>query len=253
MDIKAGYFVGASAYQSVTLGFVPDHLDIHTLGSNLVSISWDGGVNILVGQSLTNPAFGFAQFGCSVNQEDGQSYMAAYSDTSNCYEIPCGGANWGISAMDRAGEYAMIPHPDGTGDKPKVVTAWAANSVLTGTDRADGVIGMLNRPTESNMKPSLRGFVYEAVAIDAAASACGATEPVWPVIPGKSVVDNDIDWLCRTEKVVRAGGKGFILGGSVLTDGDLVVFTAYRADTNKYLGNAFDTGEVYLNATWNKV
>lgn len=250
MDIKQGYFTSRSkTTASVVLGFVPDHLDLIKLGSQMVTIHWDGGL-ATEHVSGHDPEFGFAEMGTSLLREDASSFCN-WSGASDCYEVPCGAADFGISALNYDGEYAMIEHPDGTGKKPVPIYPWGSDSIF-----ASGAIQAIPRSISNIgtiMQPEMhKNFVYELSVMNGD-SKTSATEPTWSQTVGAAQDDDSCFWICREAQIARAGGKGFIMGNSVAVDTNLVFFTAYRTDTNKYIGDTMDTGEVYLNAPWNRV
>ena len=231
MDLIAGHFVAAeSAPISVFLGFVPDFLKLTNLTTH-TNYFW---AKALADNALTGQ-YGWIETG------ESDCIIASISATSSGARMAANaGADSGISAMKDTGQYVMIDHPDGTGEVPCPVIEWTAASVFTVTplSRIATSPGVIMRPNPRN------GFIYECISA-AAGSSTSATQPTWSKVVGGQSDDDDIGWICRTEKTAGKGGQGFIVGSGITTNSDVWHFEAYRCDIDEYLGDAAN-GELHM-------
>lgn len=135
----------------------------------------------------------------------------------------------GIVEYDTSAMKAMIPAYDGEGLTPATIygtyaAAKAAN--LTPTNRATTTIGTVIRPTVAN------GFVYECQS--GAAAMSGLTEPTtWPVVPGETVSDGTITWICRAEHLVKSGHAGVTIAAELQTDSEYAYWFAFKSVQHK--------------------
>lgn len=140
----------------------------------------------------------------------------------------------GIVEYDTAVMKALIPAYDGEGEAAATIygtyaAAKAAN--LTPTNRATTTIGTVIRPTTAN------GFVYECQS--GAAAMSGLTEPTtWPVVPGDTVSDGTITWICRVENLVKTGHKGVTIAAEVQTDSEYAYWFAFKSVQHKDGGDS---------------
>ena len=250
MDIKCGYFKtqtsgmsGQMSAAKVILGFVPDVLEIRCLNdeSGLRSYWWAKSIHDAAGVGQ----YGIGEFNDGVVETDA-GYGNSERRSAIVAEID------GISALDETYAGALIESPiAGVGKKPKKIATWESALVVYNT-RDKGQIGDIVRPKRG--PASTFGhipFVYEAISNSAADSQTdGTNEPKWPSVVGQSVVDDSLIWMTRDAEYVQGGGKGFIMGHSMLTENSLSttswMFKAIRADVNRDIGVAPNVGELYL-------
>ena len=141
-------------------------------------------------------------------------------------------ADTGIIPYDESIESVVLPAPDGDGyvkapaiaDYDDTEAAYVARDLSAGVE----VLGSVVRPTVHN------GFVYECIVTGGA----GGTEPTWPTKIGDTVSDDNNTWICREERVVRTGVKGFTIGVTLCTAGQYWFFKAELHDRHNYMGDA---------------
>ena len=146
---------------------------------------------------------------------------------------PLGSANAGFIPYDESIESVVLPAPDGDGyvkaasiaDYDDTEASYVARDLSAGVE----VLGSVVRPTVHN------GFVYECIVTGGA----GTTEPTWPTKVGDTVSDEGVNtWICREERIVRTGVKGFTIGVTLCTAGEYWFFKAELHDRHNYMGDA---------------
>ena len=142
---------------------------------------------------------------------------------------PLGSANAGIIPYDTSVESVVLPAPDGDGYMKAASIADYDKDEASYIQRSVTALGSVVRPTVHN------GFVYECILTGGA----GDPEPTWPTKVGDTVSDAGVNtWICREERVVRTGVKGFTIGVTLCTDGQYWFFKAELHDRHNYMGDA---------------
>ena len=203
----SGKFLVGDVAVNVECGFIPDHLQLlKNLAGTLKHFKWQ---KVLYDYA----AVGTGMYGFDV---DG---------------VPTrlGSANDGFIPYDTSVESVMLPAPDGDGFLKAPSIADYDGTAVTYTARGVAALGSVVRPTVHN------GYVYESLA---STGAVQAVEPTWPTIVGDTVVDAVNTWICREERVVRTGVKGFTVGVNLCTDGQYWSFKAEKHSRYNYMGDA---------------
>lgn len=134
----------------------------------------------------------------------------------------------GISVYDGAKTpEILLDHPS-TG-KPTKVTVTGDYTVArstAATARTATAFGTILRPTTHN------GFVYECIT-----AGTGSAEPTWPTTPGETVLDNDVEYICREENIVSNKGKGITLGATMMESDKEWFLEIFRADREEDIGD----------------
>ena len=156
--------------------------------------------------------------------------MYGFNQAIGALPTPNASAAAGIIPYDASVESVMLPAPDGHGYlKAAAIADYNVATIYVA--RTAAALGTVLRPTIHN------GFVYECVTSSGGASP----EPlVWGTVVGEVTTDlaaND-QWICREERVVRTGVKGFTVGVDLATDGEYWVFTAEKHSRHTYMGDA---------------
>lgn len=215
--IKSGFFIGHTADRNLDIGFIPDlfmYFEMEDTTSPNISIWMD--------EMQNNEAAGDKE--------------GIYMDGSTPAAFVYNADSQGITRYDTSAMKAMIPAYDGEGLTPATIygtyaAAKAANA--TPTNRATTTIGTVIRPTTAN------GFVYEC---QSGAAAMGSlTEPTtWPVVPGETVSDGTITWICRAENLKKVGHKGVTIAAEIQTNGKYSYWTAFKSVQHKDAGDSAD-------------
>ena len=145
---------------------------------------------------------------------------------------PLGSANQGFIPYDTSIESVLLPAPDGNGYmRASSIADYSTTTDYSGAGysaRTASVLGTVVRPTVHN------GFVYECTTN----GGTDATEPTWPTVLGESVDGGNNVWICREERIIRTGVKGFTIGVTLCTDGQYWFFKAELHDRHNYMGDA---------------
>ena len=143
----------------------------------------------------------------------------------------------GIIAYDTTVLQQMLPAPDGEGLLGAALpAAWTQTLSSAASARSTTALGTIIKPTRGNET----GLIYECTT-DATG---GATEPTWPTVVGESVTDGSVVWIARESIIESRGVKGFTVGASINTDGDICVFVAETHDKSQDMGDADVTNPV---------
>jgi len=209
--IVSGTLIASDAAINVDIGFIPDYVEmVLAVGGTELLLRW------------YKALYDAGQTGKWGLVDDGAGVL-----THNA------SAAAGVIPYDAATTKAMLPAPDGDGEKSAALTytfATAKAAGVTPTARTTAVVGTVIRPTTSN------GFLYECTVSAAAMTAL--TEPTWPTVLGDTVSDGSNTWICREEKLKLVGGKGFTLGVDKATNSEIIVFRAEQHDRSADMGDA---------------
>lgn len=146
---------------------------------------------------------------------------------------PLTDADNGIIPYDVSVDSVLIPAPDGDGfvkaaavaDFDITEAAYVARDLTAGAQ----VLGSIVRPTVHN------GYVYECLVTAGASDP----QPTWPTVVGDTVADvGGNTWICREERIMRTGVKGFTIGATLSVDGQYWFFKAELHDRHAYMGDA---------------
>jgi hypothetical protein len=205
--IVSGKFLASTAEVNVECGFVPDYIEAFSaLGGTEIKYEWFKVLYDTAAAALGK--YGFVTDGAP-------AHVAAATN--------------GFRPYDTSVESVVLPAPDGDGYM-KAASIADYNIATTYTARSVTALGSVVRPSTHN------GFVYELIT--ASGGAAGA-EPTWPTKVGDTVTATSTDvWICREERVVRTGVKGFTVGATICTDGEYWVFKAEQHDRYSYMGDA---------------
>lgn len=233
MDITMGAYTADGNETKVFVGYVPDRVELVNL-TGLYRINWDKTQH----DNASTEKFGIYEGGTSALIDDANAYG---QQASGCTLFSATTAAYGISALSEMDEYAMIESPiPGKGKVPAVIHKWSAGSVMTAS-RTTSLVGGVLLPT--NTQKAAQGMCFELLDN----GTTSATEPTWSTTyVGQANQDNDIELIARNLEVCRQGGKGFVVGATHQTDGDIIHFMAYRSDANEYCGDSSDNGRVAL-------
>ena len=146
---------------------------------------------------------------------------------------PLTDADNGFIPYSTSVESVVLPAPDGDGYVPAASIAdyddTEASYVARDYSAGVEVLGSVVRPTVHN------GYVYECIVTGGA----GGTEPTWPTVIGETVSDGGVNtWICREERVIRRGVKGFTIGATLSVDGQYWWFKAEKHDRHTFMGDA---------------
>jgi len=209
-EIVSGKFLASTAAVNVECGFVPDYIEAFSaLGGTEIKYEW---FKVLYDYAAAGTGmYGFVT-------DVAPAHVAA-------------GTN-GFIPYDTSVESVLLPAPDGNGYmKASSITVYSGTTDYSGAGysaRSATALGTVVRPTTRN------GFVYECTTN----GGTDATEPTWPTVPGDSIDGGNNVWICREERVVRTGVKGFTVGATICTDGEYWVFKAEKHDRYNYMGDA---------------
>ncbi len=201
---------------NVDIGFIPDEVWLWTaLGGTELTYHW---LRVLA------DAAGTGQYGML--------------DSAGAKSTPTTAATGIIPYLGDEVPRVRIVSPDGDGFQQALVTGdYTVTRSTNATARSITAIGTILRPTIHN------GYVYECTV-----AGTGSAEPTWPIIPGETVLDNDVEYICREEDIVRAAGLGFTIGATICSDGEILAFTAEQHLKYRDLGDADSTDPVSLIA-----
>ena len=206
-EVVSGKFLASTAAVNVECGFVPDYIEAFSaLGGTEIKYEW---FKVLYDYAIAALGkFGFVTDGAP-------AHVAAATN--------------GFMPYDTSVETVLLPAPDGDGYQKAAAIADYDVTEAAYVARTAAVLGTVVRPTVHN------GFVYECTVTGGA----GVTEPTWPTKIGDTVSDAGVNtWICRDERVVRRGVKGFTVGATICTDGEYWVFKAEKHSRYNYMGDA---------------
>jgi len=212
VEIVSGKLVAANAVATnVECGFIPDLVQsIKALGGTEKHYKWH-----------------------RVLYEHAVAATGKYGYCIDIAPVPLASAAAGFIPYNTAIDSVLLPAPDADGVVPaptcldyNVLTTYVARDLSAGVE----ILGSCVRPTTHN------GFVYECVV--ASGGASGA-EPTWgTTLGGRTVAASGDEWICREERTVRRGVKGFTIGATLSVDGEYWVFDAQKHDRFNYMGDA---------------
>jgi len=204
--IVSGKFLASNAAVNVECGFVPDYIEAFSaLGGTEIKYEWFKVLYDYAAAALGK--FGFVTDGAP-------AHVAAATN--------------GFMPYDTSVESVVLPAPDGDGFLKATSIADFDAAEAGYTARTIAALGSVVRPTVHN------GFVYEQTTHVGA-----GVEPTWPTKVGESVTIAGGDtWICREERIVRTGVKGFTVGATICTDGEYWAFKAEKHDRYNYMGDA---------------
>ena len=215
-DFKCGYFKGNGLDVNIILGWVPDFV-------------------IVIADVLTTTDIHYWQStACKVGSATRYGWITANAQGTDNLEI--NGTGEGIIDYNTSFPAAVVMSPivgRGYVKKPinqyAVTTAWVARSAT--------IVGSVIRPTVRN------GFLYECTTYLA---ATGTPEPTWPTVLGGTVTEGTSGnvFTCIEDRQVQGGGQGFTVECLVVADEEHAFFMAWRADDEKYMGDASDYGNI---------
>ena len=213
-DFKTGYFVGNGLAVNIILGWVPDFVMlIGDMTTSLDMLYWQSSACRAAGG-------GGSQNGWISDIAQGSANLALN-----------GAAATGIVDYNADVNMASVLSPIvNRGEVKKPVTLYTAYTAVAPIARTATIVGSVIQPTVRN------GRLYECTTSNAVTTAAG--EPTWPITPGATVTAETNVWTCIESKLSKGGGQGFTVGATVVANGELAVFWAWRTDDEKYMGDA---------------
>ena len=208
----SGTFIARELATPVDIGFIPDHIKLYELTSTAeVMYDW---------------------YRCLYDK--GSTFMYGISHNGDGALADVGSADAGIIPYEEGEDVGiMIEHPT-SGKLVKTTAAdWTSDNSTNAVAKAASaspVIGTCLRPTTHN------GYVYECIT----AGTSSGTEPTWPTVPGETVLDNNVLFICRKEIVAKGGGQGFQIGVDLSVNTDIWVFEAEKHLRSEDMGDADD-------------
>lgn len=145
----------------------------------------------------------------------------------------------GISEYDSVNVRCMLPSPDGDGYQASALpSAYTTTLSSAATARSTTALGTVLKPSAGNET----GYIYECTT-----AGTSSAEPTWPTVPGESVTDGTVVFICREERIRNIGVKGVQIGASVSqnTDGNQCYLKATRYDRDP---GDIDAGSVVAGA-----
>jgi len=128
----------------------------------------------------------------------------------------------GFAPYDTAVAKALLPHPSGEGEMAATLPAAYTTTLSTAaTARSTTALGTILKPSTGKEN----GYIYECTT-----AGTSSAEPAWPTVPGQSVTDGTVVFICRKLKIKNVGVKGFTLGATGQTDSDEWTWFAWQAD-----------------------
>jgi len=154
----------------------------------------------------------------------------------------CADAANGFATYDEGEDVGvMIQHPGSGKLVLATVADWLAATSYSSGERSATAVGTIVRP------PTHNGYVYELTTD----TGNGTSEPSeWATTPGETCTDGGSNiWTCRKEIVKKSGGKGFIIGATISTDGEIWVIRAVEDDRISDFGDVdgYDPIKVHDN------
>ncbi|KKL65965.1 hypothetical protein LCGC14_2149710 [marine sediment metagenome] len=207
MKIVSGTYIAGANAANIECGFIPDYVELWTAvnGTELV-YHWSkvfGDTSALTGQ------YGIL-------------------DTAGVKSVPTTAAT-GIIAYDATALSVMLPNPAGGADlRADLPSAYTVALSTAATARTATALGSIVKPSLGNEN----GLLAECTT-----AGTGSAEPTWPTIAGETVVDNSVTWTMREWKTEARGVKGFTVGATVCSDGEIHVFRAEQHDRAEDMGD----------------
>ena len=217
MQINSGHFIADGSAVNVDVGFVPDM------------------IMAFEGIEETNPAqhFYFKELANTANGNGQYGMVRAGTGTVTKHAA----ATNGFAEYDTGTLKQMLPAPTGTGELGATLAANFVAGTSQPTARSTSVLGTIVKPSTADVN----GFIYECTA----STGVYGTEPTWPTLLGDTVVDDQTNtWMCREEKLKQIGGKGFTVGATIATDGEILCFKAEQHDKAGDMGDADSSSPV---------
>ena len=212
MKIVSGALIASDAAINVECGFAPDFVRLWTaIGGTELLYEWY--------KALVDTSAGTGQYGILVTQ-------------GSATGVPTTAAT-GIIPYDASVIKALMPAPNGSGLSAKEITgtfAEAKAASVTPTARTTSVVGEIIRATVST------GFLYECTVQGGAMTSL--TEPTWSLVLGETTSDGSNTWITRVDKTKLVGVKGFTIGVTVATNGEILAFKAEEHNRSEDMGDA---------------
>jgi len=207
--IVSGTFTADGNQLDIDIGFVPDFVEAYELTSTAEVIYR---YYRALADAETTGQYGLEDSGAGV--------------ISACATAAAGFAAYTGSKVPRV----MIPDPISEELVPALVTGDYTTTIgSAATARTVTDLGTVIRPSAA----AHNGYVYECLTAGTASA-----EPTWPTVPGETVLDNDVLWICRKEIICKASGQGFSIGATLSVNSDLWAFKAERHDRMGDMGDA---------------
>ena len=202
MKFNSGCFIADGNAVNVDVGFIPDLL-ICLEGQEETNAQFHMWARQRADSASLKGKFGFVRAGTGTITE----HAAAVN---------------GFAAYDTFATKAMLPAPDGEGEEPSALPAAYTTTLSTAaTARSTTALGTILKPSSGNEN----GYCYECTT-----AGTSSAEPTWPTVPGESVTDGTVIFICRELKIKNVGAKGFTLGATGSTDSDEWSWFAFAAD-----------------------
>ena len=217
-DFKCGYFMGNGFDVNIILGWVPDFV-------------------IVIADVLTTTDIHYWQSSACRAAASASRYgwITANAQGTDNLEINADGE--GIIDYNTSFLAAMVVSPIANrGDVKKPVTLYTSYTAAAPIARSATIVGSVIQPTIRN------GRLYECTTSGAVTTA--AAEPTWPLTPGATVTAETNVWTCIESRLVEGGGQGFTVQCLIVADEEHAFFMAWRADDEKYMGDASDYGNI---------
>jgi len=208
----SGTFVARELATNVDIGFIPDHIKAYELTSTAeVMYDW---------------------YRCLYDKAS--TFMYGISHHGDGAIADVGSADDGFIPYSEGEDVGVLAEHPTSGKLVRVTVAdWSSDNSDNAVARAattSPVIGTFLRPTTHN------GYVYECIT----AGTSSGTEPTWPTVPGETVLDSDVLFICRKEIVAKGGGQGFTIGVTLSVNSDVWAFEAEKHLRSEDMGDADD-------------
>ena len=215
MQMASRILTGAGVAYNLALGFEPDRVEVwlyNATPDSIVRYHWFGHLAeedavIIAGGGI----YGWSVDGAVIAELDADTGFKPYE-----------GAKTPQVLVDS-------PKPAG-GQVLKSVADWLAATDYSSGERSATAVGTIVRP------PTHNGYVYELTTD----TSTGDSEPTagWTTTPGETSTDGGGNiWTCREENIANAGELGITLGATLMTDSNLLMVNAWKADKAEDLGD----------------